>query len=571
MFHFVSRGTMALLLAGLIFSQSACQSPPPIMKATGHGAAAHPRGLVACVHPLAAAAAVDAYAKGGNAVDAAVAAALTLGVVDGHNSGIGGGCFVLIRQGDGTIIAIDGRETAPAAVTAATYLRNGKADTTLSQTGPLAGGIPGSVAAYDHAIARAGRLKLADLLLPAADLAQQGFTLDERQAARLRANAPTLARFEGSRNILLAPDGKPWPRGHTLTQSDLARTYRSIARDGVGHFYGGPFAQAVETWMKENNGIITARDFADYRIKLREPIIATYRGFTLISFPPPSSGGTHLAQMLNILEQTDIAALNRTDPAARLHLTAEAMKFAFADRAHWLGDPDFAEVPRGLLDKGYAKTLFNRIDHRRATTIAGPGDPPAADTDHFGKHTTHIATADTEGNWVAITATINTAFGSKVVIPGTGVLMNNQMDDFALEPNVANAFGLLGADANRIAPGKRPLSSMTPTIVLRNGRPVLTLGAAGGPTIINAVLNTFIHFADLGHDPPAAVAAPRLHHQWRPDQLRIEKTTPPADIARLRAMGHHVREVNHLAVLQAIGIDETGAWHAVTDPRIAAD
>ena len=570
MFHCCSRQPMALPVFFIMLMLAACQSPPPVMQATGEGAAVHRRGVIACVHPVAAAAATDAYEKGGNAVDAAIAAALTLGVVDGHNSGIGGGCFVLIRKSDGTLIAIDGRETAPAAATADMYLRNGKADTTLSQTGALAIGIPGAVAAYDHALRDAGRLTLADLLRPAADVAERGFILDAPHAARLRNSAATLARFEGSRGNLIAPDGKPWPKGHLLRQPELAKTYRNIATQGIAYFYGGPFAQSVETWMKKNNGLVTARDFADYRIRQRQPLIATYRGFTIVTFPPPSSGGVHLLQMLNILEQADITAMDRVDRPGRLHLTAEAMKLAFADRAYWLGDPDFAAVPRGLVDKSYAARLYAQIQPDRVLSVDAHGEPDPG-SGHFGKHTTHIAAADVEGNWVAITATVNTSFGSKVVIPGTGVVMNNQMDDFALQPNIANAFGLLGAQANSVAPGKRPLSSMTPTIVLRDGQPVLTLGAAGGPTIINAVFTTLVGYADLGLSPAAAVAAPRLHHQWRPDELRLETSHDPADIAKLRERGHQVRQVSHIAVLQAIGVDAGGVWQAASDPRVTAE
>ncbi len=549
-----------------------CGTPPgpvhPAMKAVGYGAAVHARGAIACVHPLAARAAIEAYEKGGNAIDAAVAAALTLGVVDGHNSGIGGGCFVLIRKGDGTILAIDGRETAPAGATAAMFVRGGKADTALSQTGALAIGIPGSLAAYEHALKSAGRLALADLLRPAADLAEGGFVFDANCVARLRSVAPQLAMFEASRAILLDPQGRPWPKGHTLRQPDLAATYRAIARQGIEFFYRGAFARAVEAWMKDHGGVVTAKDFGDYRVTLREPIITPYRRFTIIGFPPPSSGGVHVAQMLGMLGHADLAAVNHQAPANRLHLIAQAMKLAFADRAHWLGDPDFTPVPRGLIDKEYAASLFKQIDPDRATPVDGPGRPPAALSDTFGKHTTHIAAVDAEGNWVAITATVNTTFGSKVIIPGTGVVMNNQMDDFAIEPGVPNAFQLLGADANAVAPRKRPLSSMTPTIVLEGERPVLTLGAAGGPTIITAVVCTLVDVLDLGMPLDAAVAAPRIHHQWRPDELRIERSAGADMIARLRAMGHSVREANQIAVLQAIGVDEKGAIIAVTDPRL---
>ncbi|MDH3584093.1 MAG: gamma-glutamyltransferase, partial [Phycisphaerae bacterium] len=453
------------------------------------GQAQGTRGVAATVHPLATRAAIDVMKAGGNAVDAAVAAALTLGVVDSHNSGIGGGCFMLIRCADGALLAIDGREKAPATATRDMYVRDGKAVSELSKTGALAIGIPGSLATYDYALGKCGRRRLAQLLEPAADLAEQGFAIDATFAQRLGRTADALARFPESARVLLDPDGRPWPQGHVLRQPDLALTYRRIARQGTSWFYGGAFAQATEAWMKNHHGLVSARDFADYRIKVRQPVVSRYRDYTVVGFPPSSSGGIHVAQILNILERFDLRKLDKEDRAQRLHVTAEAMKLAFADRAHWVGDPEFVKVPRGLADPDYAQSLAVRIDRARSHDVAGHGTPPRAATDYFNhdKHTTHIATADAEGNWVALTTTLNTSFGSKVMIPGTGVLMNNQMDDFSAQPGVPNAFGLVGAEANAVAGGKRPLSSMSPTLLLRDGEPVLTLGAAGGPTIINQV------------------------------------------------------------------------------------
>ena len=525
-------------------------------------------GVVATVHPLATAAGLDALRRGGSAVDAAVAAALTLGVVDGHNSGIGGGCFALVRRPDGTILAIDGRETAPRAAHRDMYVRDGKADPALSQIGALAAGVPGSLAVYDHLLRHGGgRLALADLLAPAADLAEGGFPLDATYAQRLDATAKDLGRFPESRVIFLDAEGNPHPKGFTLRQGDLARTYRAIAREGIGWFYAGPFAQSVERWMRANAGLLTAADFADYRIVPRQPLVTTYRGYTLVGFPPPSSGGLHVAQILSILEPFDLAAL----PAiTRAHVTAEAMKLAFADRAHWLGDPAFAKVPRGLLSRDYARALSARIDPAKATPVEGPGQPPAADIDVFeGKHTTHIAAADADGTWVAITTTLNTSFGSKVVVPGTGVLLNNQMDDFSVQSGLPNAFGLIGADANAIAPGKRPLSSMSPTLVLDpSGRPRLTLGAAGGPTIISQVTQALIYTIDLHLPLGQALAAPRIHHHWRPDTLVVERSLGEGTIAALRAMGHKVEVRDKLGACQGAAITPSGTLVAIPDPRV---
>ncbi|MCX8091818.1 MAG: gamma-glutamyltransferase [Verrucomicrobiae bacterium] len=522
------------------------------------------RGMVASGHPLATQAGLNVLKSGGNAIDAAVAVGLTLGVVDGYNSGIGGGCFLLIRLANGKFVAIDGRETAPAAATRELFVREGRADTRLSQTGPLAVAVPGQLAAFDDALRRYGRRKLKQLILPAAELAETGFIVNADYAARVKAVADELARFDGSRAIFFQND-EPLRAGDCLRQPDLAATYRAIAAAGADWFYRGPFARAAERWMREHGGILRARDFADYRIVRRRPIQTTYRGHTIVTFPPPSSGGVHLAQMLNMLESFDLNAL---DEATRLHLIAETMKRAFADRAWWLGDPAFARVPRGLIAKAYARSLAGQIDLHRATPVPRHGQPPDWQRDVFPRHTTHFSVADANGNWVACTATINTTFGSKVVIPGTGVILNNEMDDFAIQPGVPNAFGLVGAEANAVAPGKRPLSSMTPTLVLRDGEPILALGAAGGPRIISTVLLELIAMLDLGQSPAQAVAAPRIHHQWLPDELVVEQTLP-ADLRNaLEQRGHRVVVQEKLAVSQIVARTPDGSgFVGAADPR----
>jgi gamma-glutamyltranspeptidase / glutathione hydrolase len=563
-----------------------------------------------------------------------VAAALTLAVVDGHNSGIGGGCFLVIRTEPGRLEAIDGRETAPALATRDMFLRDGKPVSALSQVGPLAVGTPGALAAYDLALRRFGRLKLADLLGEAAELAELGFPIDRIYAARLKGTADELARFPGSRAALLKPDGSPYRTGEVLRQPDLARTYRKIAEHGPGWFYGGPFAQRVSEWMAEHGGALRAEDFARYRPRLRKPVVSSYRGYTVVGFPPPSSGGVHVAQMLNILERFDLKELHERRPAVFYHVLAEAVKLAFADRAHWLGDPAFARVPRGLTDKDYAAELAARIDLDRTTTVPGHGTPPRSEHDFFGRkkgegsgggkgergerekkidgvcypdafqrregainplqetdsssfplspfspfsnppppfasarHTTHVAAADKAGNWVAITATVNTSFGSKVIVPGTGVVLNNEMDDFAAAPGVPNVYGLIGAEANAVAPGKRPLSSMSPTVVLEDGRPILTLGAAGGPMIITQVLQAIVHHLDLGRPLPEAVAAPRIHHQWKPDVLRVERPLPEPVVEDLKRLGHPVQRAGYMGYLQAVGFTPDGKLIAVREPRL---
>jgi len=555
-------------------------------------------GMVASVHPLATAAGVKVLKSGGNAIDAAVAVGFTLGVVDTANSGIGGGCFMLIRLANGKFVGIDGRETATTAATRDMFLRDGKGDTDLSQTGALASGVPGEVAAFEYAVRKFGNKQLSELILPAAKLAEEGFELNGAYATRLNSVATDMGKFDASRAIFFK-DGQPLGKGDVLKQPDLAATYRAIAGQGSDWFYRGPFASATDKWMRANGGIMTAADFANYHIALREPVATTYRGCKVVSFAPPSSGGVHVVQMLNILELFDLASL---DEATRLHVIAEAMKLAFADRAHWLGDPDFARVPRGLVSKKYATSLAKKINLAHAVEVPSHGLPPSWKNDYFkpvkggtgrplptdrsgagdgahgvtrptgaatsDKHTTHFSVADAEGNWVACTATINTSFGSKVVIPGTGVVMNNQMDDFSVQPGVPNAFGLIGAEANAVAPGKRPLSSMSPTIVLKNGQPIIALGAAGGPKIISAVLMELIAMLDLGMSPAEAIAAPRIHHQWSPGELMAERALPENLKTALEQRGHEIEELNALSVSHIVARTPDGkGFIGAADPR----
>lgn len=527
------------------------------------------RGMVATVHPLATEAGLEALRRGGNAVDAAVAAALTLGVVDSHNSGLGGGCFFLLQRPDGEIVALDGRETAPAAATRDLFVRDGRAVPELSQTGGLAVGVPGEVAALHLALTRYGRLEWGDHCRAAARVAEAGFEVTPSYSRRLASVTNELQRFPAARAVFLRPAGEPWLPGETLRQPELAASLRALAAEGPAWFYRGAFARATAAWMRANGGSLTEADLAAYVPRQREPIRTTYRGCEIIGFPPPSSGGVHVAQILNLLERFDLRAL---DPhsADFVHLVAEAMKLAFADRAHWLGDPDFVPVPRGLVAREYADELARKIDRHRATAIQGAGSPPRAQADVFGKHTTHLSTADAAGNWVACTATLNTTFGSKVVVPGTGVVLNNQMDDFVAQPGATNFYRLVGAEANAIAPGKRPLSSMAPTIVRRDGRPILSVGAAGGPTIISQTVLAIIQVVDYGCSPAEALARPRFHHQWRPDELEIEQRFPEATKLELKRRGHTLREVESLGACQAVGrTPDQAAFCGAHDPRVS--
>lgn len=525
------------------------------------------RGMVVSGHPLATQAGLDVLKSGGNAVDAAVAVGLTLGVVDGYNSGIGGGCLMLVRLRNGRIFAIDGREAAPLAAARDTYVRDGLADPNLSQVGPMAIATPGALLAYNYASTQYGRIPLRTHLTRAAALAQQGFPIDAAYAERLIESAPQLAAFEASKAIFLHPDGSPLRQGEVLRQPDLARTYLGIAKLGIPYFYSGPFSVATVEWLGTHGGLVSQADFGLYKIGLRETTTTLYRGRAVVGFGPPSSGGVAVAEILNILENFDLKSLG-TNSANLIHVVSESMKLAFADRAFWLGDPDFTKVPRGLGSKLYSAQLAKRISMDRVTPVRQHSVPPAPLQDYFGKHTTHFSTADAAGNWVACTATINTTFGSKVVIPGTGVIMNNEMDDFALQAGVPNYFGLVGGDANSVGPGKRPLTSMSPTLVISNGKPVLAVGAAGGPAIISQVVLTIINMIDFNMTLDAALAQPRFHQQWQPDELRIEAAVGDATIQELERKGHRVLRVPAIGAAQAICVSPDGKrFIGASEPR----
>jgi len=539
----------------------------------------------ATVHPLATQSAMRILQNGGNAIDAAISAALVLGVVDGHNSGIGGGSLVLIRRANGQLLAIDGRETAGQAAHAKMFVRDGKADPKLSQNGPLASGVPSQVAAMMQMHSLAGKLPWESLFQDAHQAASEGVPASKSIARTIAAEADELRKYPASKAIYFHNDGSPIREGEALIQKDLAETLKNIGQHGAPWFYEGPFAKSCEDYLRSIGGILTQADFRNYRSKLRTPIRTKYREYQVIGFPPPSSGGMHIAQMLMMLEPYPIGAWMRSRPGAYYHVLCEVMKRAFADRAHWLGDSDFVDVPLSLLDTQYAHQRMADFLQSKATENIDHGWPsgtrnrepqlsePMPGEDR--KHTTHLTTADDEGNWVAMTSTVNTSWGSKVTVPGTGVMLNNQMDDFSISPGIPNAFGLVGSDSNAVAAGKRPLSSMSPTIVLNsNEQPVLTAGGAGGPRIINATLQVLLRVLDGGCTIAEAVSAPRVHHQWRPDQLLFEnqigRGSPweitPGIRQSLSELGHPLKESGALAICQAIQRkgDRLAAAH---DPR----
>ncbi len=529
------------------------------------------RGVVATVQPLASRAAIDAYEQGGNAIDAAVAASLMLSVVDGHNSGIGGGCLALVRTAKGELFAIDGRERAPMKATPGMFFRDGKPAPMLSQVGPLAAGVPGLIAALDQLSSRWGQTGWKDALLGASQVAKDGFQIDVNYARNLRDSADELGKFAESTRILLDATGKPPAAGTLLKQTDLGTTLGNIAEGGAKWFYSGGFAERLDQFMRDSGGLLNANDLAAYKTVDRTPIRTNYRGHEVVGFPPPSSGGIHVAQMLGMLSHFDVKAIFAESPARGLHLLLEVMKRAMADRAHWLGDSDFADVPIGLLDTEYLRQRASDIDLEKALPVTSHGQPPNADTGLFGrqKHTTHLTTADREGNVVAITQTVNTSFGCKMIVPGTGVILNNEMDDFSIAPGVRNAFGLIGSAANAVAPGKRPLSSMSPTIVLGDsGKATFSYGVAGGPKIITTVLQVLVRTLDLGQSIDAAIAAERVHHQWSPDQAVCENAVPENVAQALRDRGHTVVRIKSGAVAQGVSIASDGKLTSASDPRV---
>jgi gamma-glutamyltranspeptidase/glutathione hydrolase len=512
--------------------------------------------------------------QGGNAVDAAVAVALALNVTEGYSSGVGGGCFILIRMADGAAVCIDGRETAPARATRLMYVpRDTTQPSTLSTEGVLAVATPGELAALDLAARTYGKLPFAATFEGAIALADTGFVVNMRYARALTANADLLQRFPGSKAIFFRADGKPLQFRERLVQSDLANTLRRIQSEGIEAFYAGDIARRVGTYVTANGGVLSAADFAAYKPVVRDPVRGTYRGCEVLSMPPPSSGGIHVIQILNLLEPFNLKELG-AGSSASVHLIAEAMQIAFADRAEYLGDPDFVRVPTtGLLSKDYAAERRSLIQDSVHTRLSAAGDPWRFDLtldSTAGKHTTHLCVVDSFGNAVSLTATVNTPFGCGVIVPGLGFLLNNEMDDFVTWPGHPNYFGLVGNAANEIEPGKRPLSSMSPTILTREGKPFMVLGSMGGPRIITSVVLSLLNVLDFGMNVQEAVDAPRIHEQWMPDVLYLEPEYPNDVLTALRQMGHNVQSQPHWAAATAITADTTyGGWWGASDSRVS--
>jgi gamma-glutamyltranspeptidase / glutathione hydrolase len=559
----------------VLFSLSLLQALLPANSAVQAASREPVRGrhaMVASQHELASKIGVEILKKGGNAVEAAIAVGLALAVVYPEAGNLGGGGFMLIRRKDGQAFSIDYREMAPAAATrnmfvdASGNLIKGEGSSTI---GYRASGVPGTLAGFDLAFKKyaSGRVKWQDLVSPARKLAANGYVLSDRLAKLFISYKENLAKYPESNRIFLNR-GRYFQEGDLFRQPDLAQTLARIEAGGAGEFYTGKTARLIAADMKANGGLITLEDLKNYKAKERTPLRGSYRGHEIVTMPPPSSGGIVMLQVLNMLEGYNIKSLGYNS-AAKYHLLAEAMRRSFADRAEYMGDPDFADVPVArLIDKKYAEARRSSIDPRRATASKDVGYGNVAI--HEGTETTHFTVVDRDGNVVTNTYTINDLYGSRVTIKGTGVLMNDEMDDFAARPGKPNMFGLIQGDRNAVQPAKRPLSSMTPVIVLRkDGRVWFALGARGGPRIITAVLQTVINVIDHDMDIQQAIDAPRIHQQWYPDEVLFEPYgMSPDTLAVLRSYGHTFADKpGYIASATGIMIDDAGVRLGAIDSR----
>jgi len=542
----IARATLLALAACLtLLCPLAAQTPVLTEAAPASGARIEPvsasHGMVVAQEGRAARIGVEVLERGGNAVDAAVATGFALAVTYPRAGNIGGGGYMLIHLAERKLdTAIDYRETAPAATTREIFLdERGEADPHKSQDSALAIGVPGTVAglALAHAKYGSGKFTLAELIAPAIALARDGIPIENDVADSLPRAQARLARWPATMKIFFTPDGRPLGPGATLVQRDLADTLAAIAREGPRAFYRGAIADKLATAIRSAGGIMTREDLERYQPVERTPTFGSYRGYRIVSMPPSSSGGVVLIEMLNILEGYK---LDKVDAATRVHLMVEAMKRAYFDRAKFLGDPASVTPPPYLTSKRFAGELRERIDPARAAAAASFGSIFAPG--HEGDNTTHFSVVDRFGNAVANTTTLNLSYGVGLVAEGTGVLLNDELDDFAAKPGAPNAFGLVGGDANAPGPGKRPLSSMTPTIVLKDGKPFIVTGSPGGSRIITTVLQVLVNVIDRKLPIADAIAEPRVHNQWLPDEVAVEQGFSPDLIDALKARGHTVVE-----------------------------
>ena len=547
---------LALLFLFFNFSDSASRRPVKGFN-----------GMVVSSDSLATRVGVEILKKGGNAVDAAVAVGFALAVTYPQAGNIGGGGFMVIRMANGETITIDFREKAPMKASEDMFLdENGNFVPERSQIGHLSVGVPGSVAGLLLALEKYGTMSRKEVLKPAIKLAEKGFIVNEGLANAFKNAFEHFKKFPSTMKYF-SKNGQPYKAGDRLVQKDLAKVLKLIRDKGRDGFYKGRVADLIVEEMKRGGGLITYEDLENYQPVLRKPVVGNYRGYEIISMGPPSSGGVCLIELLNILENFDLKKYG-FGSSYTIHYLVEAMRRVYADRAEYLGDPDFVQIPLDkLLSKEYAKELASEID----TFFATPSSRIIRSVSPIseGVHTTHYSVVDRWGNVVAVTTTINSYFGSMVAVDGAGFFLNNEMDDFSAKPGAPNQFGLLGSKANSIQPGKRMLSSMTPTIVLKNGKPFLVLGSPGGSTIITSVLQVILNVIDFGMNIQEAVDSPRIHHQWYPDRIFFERRGLPRDvIENLEKRGHKLVERDgYQGEVQAILIDENGVKYGAVDPR----
>ena len=522
-------------------------------------------GMVASEQGLATQVGLDILKQGGNAIDAAVAVGFALAVVLPNAGNIGGGGFMVLHDDKtGKDVAIDFREIAPAKASRDMYLDNqGNVIDGKSLFTHDASGVPGTVAGMEYALKKWGTMPLSKVLEPAIKLADKGFIVSDVLAQTLKEEKSTLGKWSASKAIFFK-NGEPLKSGDLLVQKDLAKSLRLIAKQGAKAFYQGEIATKIAKEMQSQGGTMTLEDLKAYKVVERQPIIGDYRGYKVVTMPPPSSGGVHLIEILNMLEHYPIKE-DGVNSAKNIHHMAESMKLAYADRSEYLGDPDFVKIPvTGLTSKAYANERVKTIDDNKARLSSNikPGKPQPYESDQ----TTHFSVMDKAGNAVAVTYTLNLNFGSGIVVEGTGILLNNEMDDFSVKPGVPNAFGLVGGAANAIEAKKRPLSSMAPTIVMKNNKPWLVTGSPGGARIITTVLQSVVNTIDHEMNPAEAIITPRVHHQWLPDELRVEEGISPDTIKLLQDKGHKVVTKAPMGRIQIIQADDSG-FYGYSDPR----
>lgn len=522
-------------------------------------------GMVASEQGLATQVGLDILKQGGNAIDAAVAVGFALAVVLPNAGNIGGGGFMVLHDDKtGKDVAIDFREIAPAKASRDMYLDNqGNVIDGKSLFTHDASGVPGTVAGMEYALKKWGTMPLSKVLEPAIKLADKGFFVSDVLAQTLKEEKSTLGKWSSSKAIFFK-NGEPLKSGDLLVQKDLAKSLRLIAKQGAKAFYQGEIATKIAKEMQSHGGTMTLEDLKAYKVVERQPIIGDYRGYKVVTMPPPSSGGVHLIEILNMLEHYPIKE-DGVNSAKNIHHMAESMKLAYADRSEYLGDPDFVKIPvTGLTSKAYANERVKTIDDNKArlSSTIKPGKPQPYESDQ----TTHFSVMDKAGNAAAVTYTLNLNFGSGIVVEGTGILLNNEMDDFSVKPGVPNAFGLVGGAANAIEAKKRPLSSMTPTIVMKNNKPWLVTGSPGGARIITTVLQSVVNTIDHEMNPAEAIITPRVHHQWLPDELRVEEGISPDTIKLLQDKGHKVVTKAPMGRIQIIQADDSG-FYGYSDPR----